>query len=346
MYQSLFILAGALVCGFVVSWLLTAGMIRWAPRLGLIDHPSERKFHTRQVPKGGGLAIYVGFVATIALLAPDRLSEKNTATFLAVSLLIVLLGLIDDRYQLPWQFRIAVQTGAALAIIGWPPQSGWLPPLVAIVWIVGLINAFNMLDNMDALSAGVAAIAALSSTLLFVMPPERIGPALPYAGLLGATLGFLWFNRPPARVFMGDAGSTFLGFFFGVRTMQDVMGERATPAEWLVPICLLAVPWYDMTAVVLLRLSQRRSPFHADKQHLSHRLVDQGLGSKTAVGTIHLLALVSGAAALALARVSVNVVISLAAIVAIGWICVAIVDCWARRRLSANSQTRRQVSEK
>src|SRR5262249_34108231 len=153
----------------------------------------------------------------------------RTGGLLGVGFLVMLLGLVDDFRQLPWQFRLGAQAVAALALFGWPPQTGWLPPPLALIWVVGLVNAFHMLDNMDSLSARVAAIAALFCALLLLVQPDRIGfsvaatqsTTLLYVALLGAVLGFLWFNRPPARIFMGDAGSTFLGFFFGIRTLQD-----------------------------------------------------------------------------------------------------------------------------
>ena len=115
------------------------------------------------VIKGGGIAIYVALAVAVALFAPGRLVGVG------VGLLVVALGLADDLKQLPWQLRLAAQAVAALAAFGWPPQTGWLPWPLAVLWVVGLINAFNMLDNMDALSAGVAAIAALFSALLLLI---------------------------------------------------------------------------------------------------------------------------------------------------------------------------------
>lgn len=340
MDQPFIALAAAFASALVVSWLLTAGMLRWAPRLGLIDHPNERSFHIEQTPKGGGIAIFVGVAVALAMLAPGRLLD------LGIGLLVLLLGLADDFKQLPWQFRLAAQAVAAAAAFGWPPQTGWLPWPLAILWVVGLINAFNMLDNMDALSAGVAAIAAVFSALLLLIEPDRIGfsvaathsATLLYVALLGAVLGFLWFNRPPARIFMGDAGSTFLGFFFGVRSLQDGFADARSPATWLIPLCILAVPWYDLVAVVLLRLSQRRSPFHADKQHLSHRLVERGFAAPATVGLIHVLGFVGGAFALVLASIPEERVWPLAILLAACWACLAAADFLARRRRAAKTQ--------
>jgi UDP-GlcNAc:undecaprenyl-phosphate GlcNAc-1-phosphate transferase len=126
----------------------------------------------------------------------------------------------------------------------------------------------------------------------------------PFVVLVGAVSGFLWFNIPPARIFMGDAGSTFLGFVLGLGSLQAAQRTNAAPWWWLIPPCILAVPCYDQVSVVLLRLSQGRSPFHGDKQHLSHRLVRRGLSGWTAVRVIYLLALASGASGVLLYAVS------------------------------------------
>lgn len=277
----------------LVSAALTALLIRWAPRLGLIDQPGERKVHTQPTPRGGGLAIYFAMLLTVGGLAFRDPRVQPALVFLLTGGVIVLLGLLDDWLSLPWQVRLAVQTGAAVLALGWPQTGDLLPWPFALIWVVGLVNAFNMLDNMDALSAGTAWIAAFMLFLAgLVLWPEALNWI--YLVFLGAVAGFLCFNRSPARIFMGDAGSTFLGFFLGVRTLHDGFGNPAMPMTGWVPLAVLAVPWYDLITVVALRLSQGRSPFHADKQHLSHRLVERGLTSRGAVCTIHGLGLASG----------------------------------------------------
>jgi UDP-GlcNAc:undecaprenyl-phosphate GlcNAc-1-phosphate transferase len=179
---------------------------------------------------------------------------------------------------------------------------GWLTGALAVLWIVGLINAFNMLDNMDALSAGTAWIAAaclfLGPVLAGSVPADSDG-LLPLM-LMGALSGFLVFNQPPARIFMGDAGSTFLGLVVALQSLRPALGSQGPAWMGLFPVCLCAVPCYDLTSVVLLRLSQGRSPFHPDQQHLSHRLAARGLSRPRAVAVIHLLALASGAGAVLL----------------------------------------------
>lgn len=283
----------AVGCSFLVSWLLTALLIRGAPRLGLVDHPADRKFHVKTTPKGGGLAIFAGFAAA-CLFLPFGIWQ-----FL-LFLVIVVLGLIDDLRPLPWQLRLGVQTAVVLvSVLLWPAEVSWLLRALAVFWVVAMLNAFNLLDNMDALSGGVAWIASAFLALIQARSASE-GPPLAGASglcplvLIGAISGFLWFNRPPARIFMGDAGSTFLGFFLGLSSLDVALPTAQQPWAWLVPLCVLAVPCYDTTSVVLLRLAQGRSPFHGDKQHLSHRLVARGLHATTAVGVIYVLAVASG----------------------------------------------------
>ncbi len=290
---------------FLTAWLLTALLRRWAPHVRLVDLPSARKVHLQPTPKGGGLAIYLALLLTLALLPQGRGGDTDSILLLGGA--IVLLGLVDDLRPLPWQGRLGVQTLAALVVVfGWPSDVGWMYRAAAVFWIVGLINAFNMLDNMDALSGGVAWIAAGIFALALLIGQDGTWdwqPVVPFLALMGALTGFLWFNLPPARIFMGDAGSTFLGFFLGVRSLGGSFSAAGGAQTWLLPLCVLAVPWYDLTSVVALRLWQGHSPFHADKQHLSHRLVKLGLSSPRAVRVIYLLGLVSGLAGLLILHV-------------------------------------------
>jgi UDP-GlcNAc:undecaprenyl-phosphate GlcNAc-1-phosphate transferase len=314
-------------------------MIRWAPALGLIDIPNERKVHSKPIPKGGGLGIFIGWLSTALLLALDSkelgLDFRELWVWGGIGLIFVVLGLVDDIHPLPWQLRLGVQVIAAVVAVWFmenfrrasssdPPDYGVWPAMV--IWIVGLTNAFNMLDNMDGLSAGVAWIAAalfaegtivVGAVYSFPQSLESVHFSLlmGHLILMGALAGFLWFNRPPARIFMGDAGSTFLGFFFGTSSLLFVGSfNRSGPAPhypesfstlliplnmfdpgpWALVFCYLAIPWYDLVSVVSIRLWQGRSPFHADKQHLSHRLVALGLSPPWAVGTICILAAVIG----------------------------------------------------
>jgi UDP-GlcNAc:undecaprenyl-phosphate GlcNAc-1-phosphate transferase len=326
--DSLFWALGSFLLAFAISWLLCWGIIRLAPRLGLVDLPGERKVHTHATPRGGGLAIYLAVVVTAAALGrnlwPDLLPSLIAGFF------IVTLGLIDDLRPLPWQLRLGVQTiTAAVVIFLWHADLSWPAQLAAIFWLVALINAFNMLDNMDALSAGVAWITAGLLAVGLLIREEKFSawlPVQPNLMLMGALTGFLWFNWPPARLFMGDAGSTFLGFFLGLRSLRIIGTDQPVSQTWAVLLCIFAVPLYDMTSVVVLRLWQGRSPFHADKQHLSHRLVMLGLSSPLAVRVIYLLGLASGLGGLVLWQCSGLGALFLAIQIVCLWLAIAAVE--------------------
>ncbi len=237
---------------------------------------------------------------------------------LAGGTVLMLLGLADDRRGLPWQWRIAVEFAVAgfcvyflnlrfTAFIDLP----WLTGLLSIIWIVALINSFNMLDNMDGLSGGVAVIstAMLAIMLLTNTDAPSQGPQLFVAAMLfvlvGGLLGFLKHNWPPARIFMGDAGSYFVGYWIAVATLLATYAgaHGSHPHAVFAPLCVLAVPLYDMLSVIYIRLSEGRSPFEGDKRHFSHRLVDLGMTKKQAVLTIYLATATCSIGALILPRV-------------------------------------------
>ena len=187
----------------------------------------------------------------------------------------------------------------------------YLPARSAFLWIVGLVNSFNMLDNMDGLSAGVAAIAAamLAAVMLMAPDPETSGPQLFVGGfllvLVGSLLGFLFHNRPPARIFMGDAGSYLVGYFIAMATLSATFaGDNLPRHAILAPLCVLAVPLYDTATVVFIRLRSGRSPFEGDRSHFSHRLVELGMSKPQAVLTIYLATATCGLGALLLHQVN------------------------------------------
>jgi UDP-GlcNAc:undecaprenyl-phosphate GlcNAc-1-phosphate transferase len=265
-----------------------------------------------------------------------------------MSSLIMLMGLADDRWSLDWRLRLGVQvlcaavlaaTGIRVTLFG-PFTNPVLGGIVTVLWIVGLTNAFNMLDNMDSLAASVGVIAAL----LFSAGQVAVGTLFAPAVLLivvGALLGFLVHNFPPARLFMGDAGSNFLGFLLGVMTVVGAFTrDLYSPYSVLAPLLVMAVPLYDMTSVVLIRLREGRSPFQGDRRHFSHRLVARGLTPLQAVLTIDLVTLAGGLGALLLHRLDgVGAGVVLAQTFCLLGV-VAILELSANRSDPVNDQTR------
>jgi UDP-GlcNAc:undecaprenyl-phosphate GlcNAc-1-phosphate transferase len=275
---------------------------------------------------------------------------------LGLATVLMLLGLADDRRGLDWRLRLVVQVAVAAAVVfgrgwklaifgSWP----WIAGGISLIWIVGLVNSFNMLDNMDGLSAGVGTIAAamLAAVMLMVPDPQTHQPHLFVAGfllvLVGALLGFLWHNRPPARIFMGDAGSYFLGFSLATIAMVATYAGGDLPRHAiLAPICVLAVPLYDLCTVIWIRLRQGRSPFEADKNHFSHRLVELGLSKTQAVLTIYLLTATCGLGALLLHEVDLTGAVLIVLLIGCVLLLIGILETAARRRGERNDATRKR----
>lgn len=300
-----------------------------APRFGLVDRPGGRKAHQSPTPLGGGVAIWLTTITTVGLAAliawlfgpslPTGISayvdgawSKSWPLLVILSLatVVMVMGLIDDRFGLDWRLRLGSQFLLATIFVLFGEQVTifqawrWPTAILTVFWVVGLTNSFNFLDNMDGLAASVGLIASL----LFVGAQVAIG-SLFVPGILlvliGALAGFLLHNRPPAKLFMGDAGSNFLGFMLGTLTVAGTFTrEGYSPFGVLAPLLVMAVPLYDTTSVILIRLREGRSPFQADRSHFSHRLVDRGLTPPRAVATIDLVTMAAGLGALLLHRLT------------------------------------------
>ena len=272
-------------------------------------------YFTGRLEAGGSLW---GLPESITVHLPGLMQQSvRLWTLLGGGTVLTLLGLVDDRRGLNWKIRLGVQTLVAVVLVrfGWRLQvSGNLHLItdtLSVLWIVGLVNSFNMLDNMDGLSAGVAAIAAgMLAAVMFLAPdPVTAQPQLFVGGFLlvvaGALVGFLWHNRPPARLFMGDAGSYLIGYLLAMATLTTTFaGENVPRHAILAPLCVLAVPLYDTITVVFIRLRSGRSPFVGDKSHFSHRLVELGMTKSQAVATIYLTTATCGLGALLLYQVN------------------------------------------
>jgi len=339
----LFVL-GCLVPSFLISLCVTGAMRVIAPRVGLVDIPAARKVHKTPTPLGGGIGIVCGVILPLAgaelvakiLVSHDELRQRfleevtispagvlerrnQLWAILGAGLVLSVMGLIDDRKNLHWFPRLVVQIGIAFGLVfGADIHASVFAPLpltglikvLSVFWILVLVNAFNFLDNMDGLSSGIALIAAV--VLATVMLSQTGQPRWLIAGvmlvLIGSLTGFLCHNWHPARIFMGDTGSYFIGLLMACATLLGTFYDNASaPGSRhvvLAPLCILAVPLYDFASVMVIRLLQGRSPFQADKSHFSHRLLALGLRPRGAVLTVHLATLTTGLAGLLLYRVA------------------------------------------
>jgi len=303
----------------------------------LVAHPAADRYHRTIIPLGGGIAIFTtlvffivaGAAAMKLVLVPGRfawLAERaniDPADFsgkvsqLSVMLLAVFalfaLGLWDDIRRLGPFFKLAVQFAVAIIAAAFADirveffiENGMITSLFSAFWIVLIVNAFNFLDNMDGLSAGIAAIAGSILFTAAAMSGQIFVGGLAIV-FVGALLGFLIFNFPPAKIFMGDAGSMVVGFFVAMLTLRTTYYHEALSGRWypvLMPLVVMAVPLYDFLSVTILRISQGRSPFVGDTQHFSHRLRKRGLSDTQTVLTLYLATLCTGLGAIFLYQVN------------------------------------------
>ena len=283
------------IAAFALTGLLTWPVRALAIKLGAMDRPNmARKIQAEPVPYLGGVAIALG-VSTVTFGAlfftsnPDAIIERGLVAIIP-AIILGLVGLIDDLKSLaPWP-RLLIQTivGSAIAFIivqngtiGTPFGSSSLNTFVSIVWIVGICNSINFFDNLDGAASGAVGIAALGVFYIAFDRGQELVSALTIV-TAGATLGFLMWNKSPAKIYMGDAGALFLGVIISVATIRLNPGITSIWQSLAIPVILLAVPLLDTCVAVFSRLSRGVSPLTGGKDHLSHRLVRAGLSRRRA----------------------------------------------------------------
>ncbi len=285
-----------LPAAFTLSLALTLAAERVAPRLGLVARPTADRWHRQTVPLLGGVAIILATVIPTIVALPGR---RNIAVLAITASAMGVVGLVDDVRRLSPQMKLLAQLllasvllyfGFALRLTDYPLVDVFL----TLFWIVGTTNAFNLLDNMDGLAGSIAIVAAAFRLLFFHWDGDAYG-VLASATLIGAVAGFLVRNVPPAKIFMGDAGSLFVGFFLAGLSATAAGGpySRGVAAVLLIPVLLLLIPIFDTAFVTATRLLAGRSVAAGGRDHTSHRLVAVGLTER---GTVLLLALISAAA--------------------------------------------------
>jgi UDP-GlcNAc:undecaprenyl-phosphate GlcNAc-1-phosphate transferase len=300
MTSLLLIAASALLLAISVTPL----MRRLALQTGTVDKPAARKIHANPVPLLGGAAIYVAFILVLVFFGDRDYVNQVVGIFVGATLMSF-MGVADDRWGLGSYVKLAgqllaagilVYTGVQIRIFG-----GWLDVTLTMLWVVAITNAFNLLDNMDGLSGGVAMIASTYFLLLAAMSDQYLVGALA-AALAGACAGFLFYNWNPAHIFMGDAGSLFLGFMLAAVSIKLRFPANSYVVTWMIPILVLALPIFDTTLVFISRLRRGKNPLTTPgKDHLSHRLAYL-LGSRREA--VLVCYLISGAVGLAAVYVS------------------------------------------
>jgi len=333
--MSLFLLFGMLsgILAFGLSAGLTAAVRRLAIRIGFAAYPQADRYHQSVVALGGGIAIFGtllllltaalffiqfgssqisrAFPSLIPYIDGFRTRRVDLLLVLACAFVLHILGLWDDKKRLGPLSKLTVQilVSAAAATLAdirleFFIQNRLITIVLSVLWMVILINAFNFLDNMDGVSAGIAAIAAAVLLTAAVRSGQVFIGGLAVL-LLGSLLGFLVFNFPPATIFMGDAGSLVIGFFVAVLTLRTTYYNPALELHLsavFMPLVVMAVPLYDFTSVVFLRLRQGKSPLIGDTQHFSHRLRRRGLTDRQVALTLYLATLCTSAGAVVLQK--------------------------------------------
>ena len=332
--------AALFVASLALSLIFTGVMLRLARRWNFFDRPSRRKLHTAETPLGGGVAIFlaallpvvVAFLLVLAYhaspdTAPGIFSSEIVRHFSGVvsksreliavllgGLIIAMMGLVDDIRRLSAKEKLLVQivVGVALASAGVRLSLFVADPVftgaLTVLWIVAVTNAFNLLDNMDGLCASVAGVLSLIF-LVVAVQTGQLFIAMLLVVLLGALAGFLTYNRPPARIFMGDAGSLFTGYMLAVLTVlftfygKEVRLEEANLNRlypFLVPLLIFAVPIFDTLSVIIIRFRENRPIWQADRSHFSHRLLSLGMTPMSALITVCLATYCTGISAVLL----------------------------------------------
>ena len=318
----------ALGVSMLLSFLLTPLVKRLAYRIGAVDVPKDkRRMHNHPIPRLGGLAIFVGFVIAVLLFAsPDR----QLRGVLLGACLIVAVGVVDDSHPLGAGIKFILQIVAALIAVwhgvviqaianplpfGGPYWNfGVMAVPITVVWIVAVTNSVNLIDGLDGLADGVSTIAALTM-LIIALLMGSMEMAVICAALVGSCIGFIPYNRNPAKIFMGDTGATFLGYMLATVSVTGLFKLYAM-ISFIVPFIILGFPIYDTASAFTRRILKGQNPMKADRSHTHHKLIDMGMNQKQAVATLYLIAGVLGLCAVMIVTTGyVKLILSAAALV-------------------------------
>lgn len=301
-----------LAISLIITWFLTPKVINFSKSIGALDYPAERSIHKEAVPRLGGFSIVISFGLTLVIFMSfqfftSKLSwpaywQQNQALagVFVGTLIIFLVGVFDDIYDITPAFKFIGQLVAAITVvmfgvnidfIGSPVGNEliniptWLGAFLTVFWIVALTNTINFIDGLDGLASGVAVISG-GALYFTAIQTGRLDIAVSLAALIGCLLGFLRYNFNPAKIFMGDSGSMFLGFFLGAITVQSAAKSAATIAL-LVPLIIMGIPIFDAAYAIWRRFINKKPLTQADKQHIHHILLHRGLSHRATVLIIY-----------------------------------------------------------
>lgn len=308
----------AFLCAFIVCYAITPLARRLAIKVGALDVPkSERKIHKNPMPYFGGIAMFVAIVSCMIVFLPRN--ETNIAIIVGSSLL-VLVGIVDDMYDMPAKIKlgfqiiaaiIAVYGGVRITFITNPfhitgmTMLTWLAIPITIIWIVGVTNTVNLIDGLDGLAAGISGIAALS-LLLTAITKGYDAIMIQCAIIAGAAFGFLPHNFNPAKIFMGDTGSMLLGYLLSVTAIQGMVKSTAA-ITLIVPVLCIGIPILDTFFAIVRRLINKKPIMEADKGHLHHQLMRRGFSQKQTVLILYGISAILGLTAVFIANVNTHI---------------------------------------
>ena len=316
--MSEYIVIGTIIAAFavaaVLSYFFTPPVKNFAHKVGAIDVPKDaRRMHKKPIPRLGGLAIYGGFLCSILIFG--QLDETMLCVLLGAAI-IVALGIFDDVLALGAKLKFVVQiVAAAIPVCIGNLQIGLftnLNPLsdtpfvhlgilavpVTIIWIVGITNAVNLIDGLDGLAVGVSSIAAITM-LAVALLTGNMPIAITMVALAGACIGFMPYNLNPAKIFMGDTGSTFLGYMLATVSIMGLFKFYAV-ISFAVPFLILGLPIFDTANAIIRRVAAGRSPMSPDRGHVHHKLIDMGFNQKQAVAILYAISATLGLTAVVL----------------------------------------------
>ena len=312
-FQAIGLSVAALITAALIALITTPVVKTLAFRIGAVDVPKDnRRMHKHPIPRMGGLAIFLGFFFSVLIFM--ELTPQMRGLLLG-AVVIVVLGIFDDIYALGAKFKFLVQIAAALLAVNsgnvitvisnpnifsstpyW--ELGALSIPISVIWIAAITNAVNLIDGLDGLACGVSTIMSMTLLVIALVVSEP-DVAILMAALAGGCMGFLPYNLNPAKIFMGDTGSTFLGFVLAVVSINGLF-KSAALISFAVPFLLLGLPIFDTCFAIIRRVAKGQSPMAPDRGHIHHRLIDMGFSQKQTVAVLYVISAILGMSAVVL----------------------------------------------